>query len=155
MRIQSLYWFLSAVLMGLMLPFDWMTLVVTNGDFLLNASGINKISSPDVENVITGIPMICYIIGFILINLVCIFLCYTEKRIIQCRLTVFSIILSIAFYLLIILYRYMSFNDEVIDTMFNFPLIFPFVICVLEIFAIQSVLKDIKKIKDSNAFRIR
>ncbi|MBO7595826.1 MAG: DUF4293 family protein, partial [Bacteroidales bacterium] len=57
-RIQTVYWFLAALMACMMLPFEWMQLIVADGDYTFAASGISRITSGAVDTVVNGIPLI-------------------------------------------------------------------------------------------------
>ena len=150
-RIQTVYWFLAAVAMCLMLPFEWMQLIVADGDYAFTASGISRVTGGANETVVNGIPLIVYIIAFALLNLVIIFL--YKKRVLQARLTTIAISLSIGFYAVIALYRYMSFTADVVSSGFNYPLLFPLVSLVFDYLAQRGVIKDEIKVRSLDRIR--
>ena len=150
-RIQTVYWFLAAVAMCLMLPFEWMQLIVADGDYAFTASGISRVTGGANETVVNGIPLIVYIIAFALLNLVIIFL--YKKRVLQARLTTIAIILSVGLYAVIALFRYMSFTEEVVASNFNYPLLFPLVSLVFDYLAQRGVIKDEIKVRSLDRIR--
>ncbi len=151
-RIQTVYWFLAALAMCMMLPFDWMQLIVADGDYQFSAAGISRnIVGGGVQNVISGIPLIVYISAFAVLNLVIIFL--FKKRILQIRLTTIAIILAVCFYGVIAFFRYMSFTEEVVQSYFSYPLLFPFVSAVFDVWAQRGVFKDEQKIRSLDRIR--
>ena len=150
-RIQTVYWFLAALAMCMMLPFEWMQLVVADGDYQFTASGISRMVNGEYQNVISGIPLIVYISAFALFNLVIIFL--YNKRMLQIRLTTIAIILAVCFYGVIAFFRYMSFTEEVVASYFNYPLLFPILSVVFDIWAQRGVFKDEQKIRSLDRIR--
>ena len=150
-RIQTVYWFLAALAMCMMLPFEWMQLVVADGDYQFTASGISRMVNGEYQNVISGIPLIVYISAFALFNLVIIFL--YNKRMLQIRLTTIAIILAVCFYGVIAFFRYMSFTEEVVASYFNYPLLFPILSAVFDIWAQRGVFKDEQKIRSLDRIR--
>jgi hypothetical protein len=146
-RIQTVFWFIAAVLFGVMIPNDWMTLVASDGDFSISAFGVFKGES----QVITGVPLLSYLVLMAVLNLVIIFL--YKKRILQARLTVVSIILTLCFYLLVLMYRYMSFEGEITAANWNFPLILPVINIILSVLAWRGVVKDEAKVRSLDRLR--
>lgn len=150
-RIQTVYWFLAALMACMMLPFEWMQLIVADGDYTFAASGISKITSGAVDTVVNGIPLMVYIIAYAVLNLVIIFL--YKNRILQTRLTTIAIILAIGLYAVIAFYRYMSFNVDVVSTNFNYPLLFPLVCLFFDYLAQRGVIKDEIKVRSLDRIR--
>ncbi|MBR4214613.1 MAG: DUF4293 domain-containing protein [Bacteroidales bacterium] len=150
-RIQSVYWFLAAVAACMMLPFEWMQLIVTDGDYEFAASGINRISGTEIQNVISGIPLITYIAAFAVFNIVIIFL--YKNRMLQARLSTIAIILALGLYGVIAFYRYMSFNAEVVASSFNWPLLLPLVSLVCDFWAQRGAVKDEMKVRSLDRIR--
>ena len=146
-RQQTIWWFLIGVFAVLMLFFDWMTLFVTDGNYTLSSSGILKDGNP----VIPGTMLTVYLIVEAVFNFVIIFL--YKKRILQSRLTIISIVLSLGTYGLVALYRYMSFTEEVTSTNFNWPLILPLISAILGIMAFRHVLMDEAKVRSLDRLR--
>jgi len=146
-RQQTIWWFLIGVFAVLMLFFDWMTLFVTDGNYTLSSAGIVK----DGATVIPGTMLTVYLILEAVFNIVIIFL--YKKRILQSRLTIISIILSLGTYGLVALYRYMSFTEEVTSTNFNWPLVLPLISAILGIMAFRHVLLDEAKVRSLDRLR--
>ena len=146
-RQQTIWWFLIGVFAVLMLFFDWMTLFVTDGNYTLSSSGIVK----DGATVIPGTMLTVYLILEAVFNIVIIFL--YKKRILQSRLTIISIILSLGTYGLVALYRYMSFTEEVTSTNFNWPLVLPLISAILGVMAFRHVLMDEAKVRSLDRLR--
>ena len=146
-RQQTIWWFLIGVFAVLMLFFDWMTLFVTDGNYTLSSAGIVK----DGATVIPGTMLTVYLILEAVFNIVIIFL--YKKRILQSRLTIISIILSLGTYGLVALYRYMSFTEEVTNTNFNWPLVLPLISAILGVMAYRHVLMDEAKVRSLDRLR--
>ena len=147
-RQQTIWWFLIGVFAVLMLFFDWMTLFVTDGNnYTISSSGILK----DGNTVIDGTMLTVYLIVEAVFNFVIIFL--YKKRILQSRLTIISIILSLGTYGLVALYRYMSFTEEVTSTNFNWPLVLPLISAILGVMAFRHVLMDEAKVRSLDRLR--
>lgn len=146
-RQQTIWWFLIGVFAVLMLFFDWMTLFVTDGNYTLSSAGIVK----DGATVIPGTMLTVYLILEAVFNIVIIFL--YKKRILQSRLTIISIILSLGTYGLVALYRYMSFTEEVTSTNFNWPLVLPLISAILGVMAYRHVLLDEAKVRSLDRLR--
>ena len=150
-RIQTVYWFLAAVAMCMMLPFNWMQLIVADGDYQFSATGISRILDGGIQNVISGIPLIVYIAAFAALNLVIIFL--FKNRVLQARLSTIAIILAVCFYGVIALFRYMSFTEQVVASNLNYPLLFPLVAAVLVYCGQRGAVKDEVKVRSLDRIR--
>ena len=146
-RQQTIWWFLIGVFAVLMLFFDWMTLFVTDGNYTLSSSGILK----DGNTVIPGTMLTVYLIVEAVFNFVIIFL--YKKRILQSRLTIISIVLSLGTYGLVALYRYMFISEAVTDTNFNWPLVLPLISTILGVMAFRHVLMDEAKVRSLDRLR--
>ena len=146
-RQQTIWWFLIGVFAVLMLFFDWMTLFVTDGNYTLSSSGILK----DGNTVIPGTMLTVYLIVEAVFNFVIIFL--YKKRVLQSRLTIISIVLSLGTYGLVALYRYMFISEAVTDTNFNWPLVLPLISTILGIMAFRHVLMDEAKVRSLDRLR--
>jgi hypothetical protein len=146
-RQQTIWWFLIGVFAVLMLFFDWMTLFVTDGNYTLSSSGILK----DGNTVIPGTMLTVYLIVEAVFNFVIIFL--YKKRVLQSRLTIISIVLSLGTYGLVALYRYMFISEAVKSTNFNWPLVLPLISTILGIMAFRHVLLDEAKVRSLDRLR--
>ena len=146
-RQQTIWWFLIGVFAVLMLFFDWMTLFVTDGNYTLSSSGILK----DGAAVIPGTMLTVYLIVEAVFNFVIIFL--YKKRVLQSRLTIISIVLSLGTYGLVALYRYMFISEAVTDTNFNWPLVLPLISTILGVMAFRHVLMDEAKVRSLDRLR--
>ena len=146
-RQQTIWWFLIGVFAVLMLFFDWMTLFVTDGNYTLSSAGIVK----DGATVIPGTMLTVYLILEAVFNIVIIFL--YKKRILQSRLTIISIVLSLGTYGLVALYRYMFISEAVTSTNFNWPLVLPLISAILGVMAFRHVLMDEAKVRSLDRLR--
>ena len=146
-RQQTIWWFLIGVFAVLMLFFDWMTLFVTDGNYTLSSAGIVK----DGATVIPGTMLTVFLIVEAVFNIVIIFL--YKKRILQSRLTIISIILSLGTYGLVALYRYMFISEAVTSTNFNWPLVLPLISAILGVMAFRHVLMDEAKVRSLDRLR--
>lgn len=146
-RQQTIWWFLIGVFAVLMLFFDWMTLFVTDGNYTLSSAGIVK----DGATVIPGTMLTVYLILEAVFNIVIIFL--YKKRILQSRLTIISIVLSLGTYGLVAFYRYMFCPDVVTSTNFNWPLVLPLISAILGVMAFRHVLMDEAKVRSLDRLR--
>ena len=146
-RQQTIWWFLIGVFAVLMLFFDWMTLFVTDGNYTLSSAGIAK----DGATVIPGTMLTVYLILEAVFNIVIIFL--YKKRILQSRLTIISIVLSLGTYGLVALYRYMFISEAVTSTNFNWPLVLPLISAILGVMAYRHVLMDEAKVRSLDRLR--
>lgn len=136
-RIQTVWWFLIGVFFIVLIPTDWIYFDLENNvEALLSANGVTQ----NGEAIITGWPLMVYLLGMALFNFVIIFL--FRKRILQSKLTFISIIMSLGFYAVMYLYRFLSFNEEVLNTSYCWPVILPLINAILGFMAWRSVLKD-------------
>ena len=147
-RQQTIWWFLIGVFAVLMLFFDWMTLFVTDGNnYTISSSGILK----DGNIVIDGTMLTVFLIVEAVFNFVIIFL--YKKRILQSRLTIISIVLSLGTYGLVALYRYMFISEAVTSTNFNWTLVLPLISAILGVMAYRHVLMDEAKVRSLDRLR--
>ena len=147
-RQQTIWWFLIGAFSLLMLGFDWMTLFVTDGNYTLSAAGVVKDATTTVAS---GVPFIVYLVALAVFNFVIIGL--YKKRILQSRLTIISIIMSLGFYGLVAFYRYMSFLADVTSSNFNWPLALPLINAILGVMAFRHVLLDEAKVRSLDRLR--
>ncbi len=136
-RIQTIWWFLIGIFFIIMIPTDWIYFILEgNTEALLSANGVTQNS----ETLITGWPLMVYLLGMALFNFAIIFL--FKNRILQSKLTFVSIIMSLGFYAVMYLYRFLSFQEEVLSADYCWPVILPLINAILGFMAWRSVLKD-------------
>lgn len=146
-RIQTVFWAIIAILFIVMIPADWMSLTVTDGDYIFSAMGVSKAGA----TVITGFPLMGYLIGLAALNIVTIFL--YKKRVLQARLSMLTILLSLCFYLLVWMYRQMSFEGDVVAANWMWPLILPLINAILAYLARRGAVKDEEKVRSLDRLR--
>ena len=133
-RIQTVYIFISAALIGLMLGVDFAELLVDGKWYVYNSGGIS-----DSENIIyNGIPILMFIVLITLLHILAIFL--YKKRILQIRILVFTIILLIGLLGVILYFMHASFTN--IEVEYKIPLAFPLIAVILDYLAIRAIGKD-------------
>lgn len=138
-RIQSLYLLLVIIVLSMMFFFPWMIFETEQGGFTFVFSGLKK-GLEGGELIINAIPISVLLGLVIVLNLFCV-LSY-KKRPLQLRLTVFNMILLVGVYIMIIIYRYLSFDIEINATHYSFPLLLPVIALILTFMANRAIKKD-------------
>ena len=144
-RIQTVYLFFATLVVGSMFFFDFAELAVDGEFMIFNAMGI---FNGDIE-VISGLPVQFFLGLITLLNFSIIFL--FKKRILQIRVTVFTIILLFGLLALLFYFIYISFENASIA--FKIPLAFPLVAVILDYLAIRGIGKDEALIRSMNRIR--
>ncbi len=133
-RIQTLYIFISAVLIGLLFSLPFAEIAHNNQLFLFDVRGI--VRNDNIEQ--SGLPIAIFIGIILLIHIVAIFL--YKKRIRQIRLLVFAILLMLGLFGMFYFFTYYSFSAAEIN--FKVSVVFPLVAIILDYLAIRSIGKD-------------
>lgn len=144
-RIQSVYLLVSAILTGFMFKLDLAELIAGNEIYSFVAAGIFK----GEEKIFDGMPLLVMLGIIALLHLVIIF--SYRNRIRQMRMTVFTIILLIGLFGLILFFAYTGFDGAKIA--FKVPVAFPLVAAVLDFLAIRAIGKDEALIRSLNRIR--
>ncbi len=146
-RKQSLYWFLAAVLAITLIFMNFLQLVTNNGDYDITAFGVFK----GTEKIVPAIPLIAYLVGLAVTNIVVIFL--YKKRVLQARISTLLCLLSLGFYALLAFYRFMSLDSEVLATKFGYGIIIPLICAILDYMATRATISDEKKVRSLDRIR--
>lgn len=105
-----------------------------------------------IEKTISSYPIAIFLIVLAVIHLFSVFL--YKSRIVQMRFVIFSMILSVGFYGLLLFYHFMV--AEVVDIKFSqyhFSLVSPLLAAVFDFLALNGIRGDEKIVRDSERFR--
>ena len=151
-RIQTVYLFISAILVFLIFMFPLSEFLVNDSLlYVFRYRGIYELVDGVETLVIKSIPL-AVLFGIILvINLISIFL--YKNRSLQMRLTVFNIILMIGSLGLSYYYIYTAFNQ--FGAIVNYKLFstFPLIAAILSYMALRGIRKDEKLVKSLDRIR--
>ncbi len=144
-RIQTIYIFIAAVLVALLLQLDFAELAVEGQLYVFNAKGIVS----DGQILFDGLPVMGFIGLITLLHLVIIFL--YKKRIRQIRFLSFTIILLLGLVGVMFYFLYAAFDGA--EIVFKIPVVFPVLAVILDYLAIRSIGKDEALIRSLNRIR--
>jgi Domain of unknown function (DUF4293) len=144
-RIQTIYLFISALLIASLMKLKFADLSVNNELFTFVAKGIYS----GEELIFNGFAIFIFIPLIALLHFVVIFL--YKKRILQIRILVFSIVLLLGLFGLFFYFTYAGFDD--VKVAFKIPVVFPLVAVILDYLAIRSIGKDEALIRSLNRIR--
>jgi len=144
-RIQTVYIFVAALLVGTLYKLKFADLSANNELYTFTAKGIFN----DTEMVFNGLPILIFIGIIVLLHLVIIFL--YKKRIRQIRMLSFSIILLLGLFGVFFYFSYAGFDNPKVA--FKVPVVFPLVAIILDYLAIRSIGKDEALIRSLNRIR--
>lgn len=144
-RIQTIYLFISALLIASLMRFKFADLSVNNELYTFVAKGIY--SGEDL--IFNGLAIFIFIPVIVLLHVIVIFL--YKKRILQIRILVFSIVLLLGLFGLFFYFTYAGFTDA--QVAFKIPVVFPIVAAILDFLAIRSIGKDEALIRSLNRIR--
>ncbi len=160
-RIQTLYLFIAALLMGLMLAMPLIQFTGINGaeseEFLLTACSFKSDATDAVESVTLGNTLIMgiVIIAAALLPFVTIFL--YKKRMLQYRLCLSEIVLSVGVLILLGYYIFVAMGvlEGYDDSMFSFrpAAFFPIPAIFFVWLAMRGIIKDARLIKSLDRIR--
>lgn len=148
-RIQTIYLFLSSILLVLMLFMPIMDF--NSGEYAFNTLKITQLPETDANYSLTAIPIFILISISTVITIFSIFL--FKKRPLQMRFTVFSIILLVSFYLMIAYYRFIAIDFEIVSTSYSIGLIIPLIASILNFMANRRIKKDEDLVKSADRIR--
>ena len=146
-RIQSFYLLVAAVLLGVASVNEFF--VLNQGLVIIDGFNIYK----DADVVFSTLPLnIILWIGAAL-SVVTIFL--YKNRILQMRLTTYTIIILLGFYLLLIYYRYFGITKYVMvtDSRMTLYSLFPVIAAIFVYMANRAIKKDEEKVRSMDRFR--
>ena len=144
-RIQSVYLLISAILTGFLFKLELAELVAANEIYLFVASGIYKAET----QIFSGLPLLIMLAIIVVLHLVIIF--SYKKRIRQMRMTVFTIVLLLGLFGLILFFAYTSFAGA--QVAYKIPVAFPLAAAILDFLAIRAIGKDEALIRSLNRIR--
>ncbi len=144
-RIQTVYLLLAGLLVATLFQFDFAELAVNGELYIFNAQGIFN----GEEMIFDGLPIMLFIGLISLLHFIIIFM--YKKRILQIRLTVFTIILLIGLFGLFFYFTYAGFDD--IQVAFKIPVAFPVVAAILDYLAIRGIGKDEALVRSMDRIR--
>ena len=133
-RIQTLYIFISTVLIGLLFTLPFAEIAYNGQLFLFDIRGISQ-SDKITES---GLPIGVFTAIILIMHLIAIFL--YKKRILQMRILVFVILLLLGLFGMFYFFTYYSFDGA--DISFKVSVVFPLVAIILDYLAIRNIGKD-------------
>lgn len=144
-RIQTVYLFISALLIASLLKLKFADLSVNDELYTFVARGIFS-----GENLIfNGIAIFVFICLVALLHFVVIFL--FRKRILQIRILVFTIVLLIGLFGMFFYFTYAGFTGAKVA--FKVPVVFPVAAAILDFLAIRAIGKDEALVRSLNRIR--
>jgi hypothetical protein len=144
-RIQTVYLFISALLITSLLKLKFADLSVNNELYTFVAKGIYA-----GENLIfNGLAIFIFILIIAMLHFVVIFL--YKKRILQIRILVFTIVLLVGLFGMFFYFTYAGFTDAKVA--FKVPVVFPIVAAILDFLAIRAIGKDEALVRSLNRIR--
>lgn len=144
-RIQTIYIFIAAVLVALLLKLNFAELAVNGELYIFNAKGI--ISGEQV--LFNGLPILGFIGLITLLHLIVIFL--YKKRILQIRMLGFTMILLLGLVGVMLYFLYAAYDNA--EVVFKVPMVFPVIAFILDYLAIRAIGKDEALIRSLNRIR--
>ena len=152
-RIQTLYLAVAAALSGFLLKGPIVRLVGdANETYELNFKGICSVDSGVVRDVIEkSLPLTIILIAVPVLFLMAIFL--YRRRKLQIRVTVFSTLLLIGAFLIMLFYIFYTSRKLDAELIFNIKLTFPIIGAILGYLAFRNILKDELLIKSYDRIR--
>ena len=144
-RIQTVYLFISALLIASLMKLTFAELSVNNELYTFVAKGIFN----GEELIFNGMAILVFIPVIALLHFITIFL--YKKRILQIRILVFSVVLLLGLFGLFFYFSYVGFDGAKIA--FKIPVAFPLVAVILDYLAIRAIGKDEALIRSLNRIR--
>lgn len=144
-RIQTVYIFLSAILIGSLFSLPFAEIADQNQLYLFDIRGIVRNGTVHENGM-----AIALFIALILLLHVFAFFSY-KKRILQVRVLVFSILLMLGLFGLFYFFTYYSFDHVQIS--FKIAVAFPLIAVVLDYLAIRNIGKDEALIRSIDRIR--
>lgn len=144
-RKQTLYLLMAAILMTFVL----FTPFIKNNNFIFSAFSFKHF---ETNKSLAVYPIGIFLIIGIIIHLFTLMLFKNRK--IQMRFTVFSLIFSIGFYVLLLFYHFLISQIVKIQiTSYNFSLLAPLLAAIFDFMAYGGIKRDEKIIRDSERLR--
>lgn len=144
-RIQTIYVFISALLITSLMKLKFADLSVNNELFTFVARGIYN----GEELIFNGLAIFVFIPVIALLHIIAIFL--YKKRILQIRILVFSMVLLLGLFGLFFYFTYAGFTD--VQVAFKVPVVFPVIAAILDFLAIRAIGKDEALVRSLNRIR--
>jgi len=144
-RIQTVYLFVSALIIASMMKLKLADLSVNNELYTFTARGIYN----GEELVFNGLAIFIFIWAIVLLHLFVIF--KYKKRILQIRILVFTMVLMLGLFGMFFYFAYAGFEGA--KAAFKIPVVFPVVAVILDYLAIRSIGKDEALIRSLNRIR--
>jgi len=144
-RIQTVYLFISALLIASLLKLKFADLSVNDTLYTFFARGIYS----GEELIFNGLAIFIFILIVALLHFAVIFL--YKKRILQIRILVFTIVLLLGLFGMFFYFTYAGFNDAKVA--FKVPVVFPIVAAILDFLAIRAIGKDEALVRSLNRIR--
>lgn len=144
-RIQTVYVFVAALLVGTLYKLKFADLVVNNELYTFFANGIYK----GETEVFSGLPIFLFIGIIAVLHVFALFL--YKKRVLQIRILAFTILLLLGLFGLFFYFAYASFEGAKVA--FKIPVSFPIVAAILDYLAIRAIGKDEALIRSLNRIR--
>jgi hypothetical protein len=151
-RIQTVYLFLSAILISLIFILPLSEFLVNDSLlYILRYRGIYELADGTETSVIQSLPL-TILFGIILaINLISIFL--FKNRSLQMRLSIFNILLMLGSLGLAYYYIYTAFNELGATVHYTVAATFPLIAAILTYMAFRGISKDEKLVKSLDRIR--
>lgn len=144
-RIQTVYIFLSAVLIAFLFALPYAEIVAGSNYYLFNINGILHMNQVEHD----GLP-IAILVGIILLLHVIVIFLY-KRRIHQIRILVFCILLMLGLFGMFYFFTYYSFREA--DVSFHISVSFPLIAIILDYLAIRNIGKDEALIRSIDRIR--
>jgi len=144
-RIQSVFLLVAVILTGFLFKLELAELIAANEIYSFVAAGMYK----GETQVFNGMPLLVMLGIIVVLHLVIIF--SYKKRIMQMRMTVFTIILLLGMFAAILFFAYTSFDNAKVA--FKIPVAFPLAAAILDFLAIRAIGKDEALIRSLNRIR--
>ena len=149
-RKQTLYMFFALIIMGLMFFFPVIRFIDPDSNtYELICLGVVNIEKGDY--IVKAIPLTILLVFIVLLLLITIF--SYKKRILQMRLSVFSILLMIGSIGLIFFYALHGQGKIHGEIFYLYPVIFPVVSTILAFLAFKGVKKDEELVRSYDRIR--
>ena len=144
-RIQTVFLLVSLILTGFLFKLELAELIAANEIYSFVAAGIYK---GEIQ-IFSGLPLLVMLAIITLLHLVIIF--SYKKRILQMRMTVFTIVLLLGLFGAILFFAYTGFDGA--NVAFKIPVAFPLAAAILDFLAIRAIGKDEALIRSLNRIR--
>ncbi len=144
-RIQTVYLFISALLLASLMKLKFADLSVNDEIYTFVARGIYN----GEELIFNGLAIFIFICLVALLHFVVIFM--YKKRILQIRILVFTVVLLLGLFGMFFYFTYAGFTGAKVA--FKIPVVFPIVAVILDYLAIRAIGKDEALIRSLNRIR--